>query len=147
MLSRKDWISQVTNISNASANFKKSLKLVCPVFNIRQVIYGQKMKIQILITLTEYYFGQILNVIDETYNVQIINGTSILSVVNDFEEIPEDLQDVYNLFQKHPIFGIIVKESTRNINIRKNNIVSHCCKFSDNSYEYIFSLNFRCAGK
>jgi hypothetical protein len=154
MLARKDWIAQVTSLNNTSTDFQQLVKVICPTFNHQHALFGTNMEanysdnsiIQFRY-MENLHFGKILSVQNSEFSVKLFNGRSLLACVSDDQSIPGDLRHGLNLLDQHPSFGIRVLGVGDTVHIEKSDIIAQCCKFSDNSYDYLFSLDFKCPGK
>uniref|UniRef100_A0A914PKV7 Uncharacterized protein n=1 Tax=Panagrolaimus davidi TaxID=227884 RepID=A0A914PKV7_9BILA len=146
MLARKDWIAQVINRENKSKKFNKIVDTICPSFTIRKIVYA-KDDLVLYRLHGEICYGKILSSQNSMFNIQQINGISLMQYGNDDTDLPGDIRYAFFLFNQHPPFGIKVTAYATSATVLKQDIICHCCMFSDNFHSYIFSLDFRLSGK
>jgi hypothetical protein len=147
MLARKDWIAQVCQMPETSQQFQQIIKKLCPALDIRKIQYHPDDYVQFYLSGDDIRYGKILSSDNETFNIELINGTNLIDYGDNDFTLPGDIRFGFFLFKQHVSFGIKVDGTGGTLLVHKSKILCHCCMFKDNNYSFMFSLDTRMAGK
>uniref|UniRef100_A0AC34GN02 Uncharacterized protein n=1 Tax=Panagrolaimus sp. ES5 TaxID=591445 RepID=A0AC34GN02_9BILA len=105
MLARKDWIAQTIKRENKSEKFKKIADTICPSYTIRKIIYA-KDDLVLYRLHGNICYGKVLSSQNSLFNIQQINGNSLMIYGSDEIDLPGDIRYAFFLFNQHSPFGI-----------------------------------------